>query len=92
MRYSKDAERRGISFDLTYDQFLALSFLHQCAYCGEPACVLGIDRLDNTIGYILSNCRPCCSACSSAKLDRTAAEFISHAIRIAQHQQRTDTQ
>lgn len=40
----------------------------------------GIDRVDNTLGYILSNCVPCCAQCNMAKKGTNYHEFI-HWIR-----------
>lgn len=37
----------------------------------------GIDRVDNSVGYIFSNCVPCCKMCNKAKHYHTADEFIS---------------
>jgi hypothetical protein len=36
----------------------------------------GIDRVDNSKGYILGNCVPCCSWCNRAKADGTLAKFM----------------
>ncbi len=36
-----------------------------------------IDRLDNTKGYIIDNCVPCCSDCNEMKLDRKESDFIN---------------
>ena len=35
----------------------------------------GIDRFDNTIGYELHNCVPCCGFCNFAKGKHTYQEF-----------------
>jgi hypothetical protein len=35
----------------------------------------GIDRVDNTKGYILNNCVPCCQQCNWAKSDLTVDQF-----------------
>jgi hypothetical protein len=36
----------------------------------------GIDRVNNAIGYELSNCVPCCTECNRAKMDRTYEDFV----------------
>lgn len=36
----------------------------------------GIDRIDSNIGYIESNCVPCCKFCNIAKSDRSVDEFL----------------
>lgn len=42
----------------------------------------GIDRVNNTLGYSISNCVPCCSTCNSMKLDMTVEEFVGHISKI----------
>jgi hypothetical protein len=37
----------------------------------------GIDRLNNTKGYVLENCVPCCEICNKAKRNLTEEEFVS---------------
>jgi len=74
-----NARRREISFELTITDFRTLSCAN-CFYCGqrpELKCVLrknqvrvpisGIDRLDRTKGYILSNCVAACTKCNMSK-------------------------
>jgi len=46
----------------------------------------GIDRIDNSLGYLQSNCVACCWACNLAKGDRTPKEFKEWLIRIFNHQ------
>lgn len=36
----------------------------------------GIDRLDNTIGYVLNNCVPCCRQCNTMKMDYPVDIFL----------------
>lgn len=36
----------------------------------------GIDRVDNNLGYIASNCVPCCKTCNLAKRTMPINEFI----------------
>ena len=36
----------------------------------------GIDRKDNTLGYILENCLPCCRICNRAKSDMPYEDFM----------------
>lgn len=42
---------------------------------GTPYHYNGIDRVDNTKGYIPSNCVPCCKVCNTAKSTLTIDEF-----------------
>lgn len=47
----------------------------------------GIDRVDNTIGYTLENCVPCCTLCNRMKYTLSAKTFIEHIRRINNHWQ-----
>ncbi len=85
--YRRNAEKRGIAFDLT-DDFCA-KLLHQnCHYCGAPPGmpasstkiarhirVNGIDRIDNTISYKVGNVVACCKDCNRAKWEMSASDF-----------------
>ena len=77
--YKRTAERRGYQFNLSREEFKALLSL-DCHYCGAipvvqytktetitPALINGIDRINNTLGYDLSNCITCCKTCNRAK-------------------------
>lgn len=45
----------------------------------------GIDRIDNTKGYILDNCVTCCKICNLAKGSMLYSEFIDYLNRICQY-------
>jgi len=96
--YKRNAKMRGFEWSLTVAQFRQLTS-GPCFYCGiEPAQMKysesedtgtyiynGIDRLDNTNGYILDNCVPCCGICNYAKANRHVSEFLAWAERIHNH-------
>ena len=42
----------------------------------------GIDRVDNSIGYVKSNCVPCCVICNRAKNKMTYNDFMCYINRI----------
>lgn len=46
----------------------------ECFYCGKPA-PNGIDRRDNSKGYIKGNCVACCKHCNYAKGDLSEEVF-----------------
>lgn len=48
----------------------------------------GIDRIDNSVGYTLDNCVPCCTECNFLKRDKDYYKFMSTVLRIADHQRR----
>jgi hypothetical protein len=85
--YKTNAKNRNISFELTKEEFIDL--VHKpCNYDGhidqkgteyreETFALNGIDRVDNTKGYTLDNCVPCCSKCNLAKREMTKDEFIN---------------
>lgn len=98
--YKKNAKSRGVPFDLTTDEFRWIT-QQNCRYCGlEPANIHkpsraragaksftynGIDRLDNSKGYFLQNCAPCCATCNGAKSKMSADEFLRWVARVAKH-------
>ncbi len=47
----------------------------------------GIDRLDNSIGYVESNCVPCCQKCNYGKQDYTLEEYIKHSYDVVNYQE-----
>lgn len=42
----------------------------------------GVDRLDSSLGYIASNCVPCCGRCNKMKLDSSLEVFLGHIAKI----------
>lgn len=87
------ANRRSYVFELTVDDVKDLS-KQNCVYCGaEPMQKIqyksdiylynGIDRVDNSVGYVKSNCVPCCGTCNRAKGSKTHAEFMLWIDRIS---------
>jgi len=45
----------------------------------------GIDREDNSIGYELSNCLPCCWKCNELKSNSNKKDFINHLRKIIEN-------
>jgi len=100
--YRRSAKDRGLSFDLTSDQFRRLTS-QICHYCGtSPTHTVnsignsnedhstykynGIDRVDNDIGYQESNCVTCCKTCNVAKGTLPVSAFLNWLARIVMHQ------
>lgn len=86
--YRSSARRRNIDFELDMDEFLSL-VLRICHYCGEVQeikyktyiyLVNGIDRIDNTLGYVMGNVRTCCRDCNVAKGTMTETQFIQKVV------------
>jgi len=95
-----NAKKRGIEFSLSDEEAIKLISLN-CHYCGqEPSpCVYtyskekvakhfnrnGIDRVDNSVGYVSGNVVACCATCNHAKKAHSAEEFLAWARRVVNH-------
>ena len=77
--YKDRSKRKGTKFTLTFQQFDVL-VKSDCHYCKIPVRdkPMGIDRVDNKIGYILSNSVPCCWTCNRAKSDMSYKNFMKY--------------
>ena len=80
--YKKGAKTRNLDFELSKDDFRNLT-QQNCYYCNRKPNQIqkpqdgkgvngeyiynGIDRVDNSKGYILNNCVPCCGECNFKK-------------------------
>ena len=86
--YLVGAKKRGYEWGLSFEQFIDIT-TKPCTYCGAPPETRprsnglmseqgssGIDRVDNSIGYVIGNVTPCCSWCNYTKHSRTVMEFI----------------
>lgn len=95
--YRNRAKLKGLSFDLTIEEFKILT-KKNCTYCGrEPFTIKtkvscngiyiynGIDRVDSSKGYIIENCVPCCKICNYAKRKLSLQEFKEHITKIYFH-------
>ena len=85
---SKSVEKREKECNLTKEQYIDL-IQKPCIYCNyycEDE-INGIDRLDNTKGYILENCIPCCKHCNRMKHILHPVFFIGKAKLITQFQE-----
>lgn len=98
LKYKRHAANAGREWGFTDAEFLAITSM-DCHYCGiPPARVVrswwdsirynGIDRLDNAIGYVPSNCVPCCSTCNHAKHTMSVADFEGWIDRLVAFRQR----
>ena len=64
-----NAERRKITWALTFEQFQELIKNNSCIYCNNdlPKIIGGLDRKNNEIGYTVENSAPCCTNCNKFK-------------------------
>lgn len=79
--YKKRAKRDNINFEIVEKDCIPF-YNTKCYYCGGNIKGLGIDRLDNTKGYIIENIVPCCKQCNYMKYVMNKDEFIQHIIKI----------
>ena len=79
--YKKSAKKRGIQFELTQTECEPF-FNSSCYFCNDSYDGLGMDRLNNTIGYKLNNIVPCCYRCNIMKHTSTEDEFIKQIEKI----------
>lgn len=83
-RYKADAKRRGREFDLTLEQFESL-VVQPCFYCNDSESLIGIDRINNEIGYKIENCTPCCRICNVAKNIISYEEWIDYIMQLIKY-------
>ena len=84
LRYEASAKSRGKSFELTFGEFKQF-WQVSCYYCGGEIKTIGLDRMDNSRGYLLDNVVPCCSQCNGLKFTGTTGELVAHCKQIVKH-------
>lgn len=96
--YKKNAAARGLSWELTEEQFKAFT-QSDCHYCGAPPSSVihgnskktkrsaytynGLDRVDNKVGYLADNLVPCDAVCNRAKNNMSYDDFVAFLKRVA---------
>jgi hypothetical protein len=89
-QYKRCAEKRGIAFNLTMEQFMDMASA-PCVYCQRVNSnratrkqyavkewfYNGVDRINSKLPYAMGNTVSCCGDCNAAKSDMDAAEFIN---------------
>lgn len=80
-RLINQALERKLDCEITLQEYEENYWERPCTYCGHNT-FGGIDRIDNTKGYISGNMNPCCWTCNSIKKDLSIEEFIDHIDRI----------
>lgn len=99
--YKSRAKKYNRDFTLTFESFLDI-ICQPCIYCGSNGTNVGkkkfnedvflyngIDRIDNTKGYVEGNCAPCCIVCNTMKMDLDVVDFYSHLQKIITHKDKT---
>ena len=67
------------------DEYAYHLFMSSCHYCGkksEELNINGIDRINNSVPYIVGNCVSCCGMCNMMKKDYTYENFINKCKKI----------
>lgn len=83
--YKKKAKERKKDFELTKEQFNEI-VKQNCYLCGgNNSKGIGIDRFDSNIGYILENCKPCCSYCNYMKNNLEYNDFLKQVKNIVNY-------
>lgn len=82
--YKASAKIRGKAFELDLKYFQD-NWNKECIYCGDTINGIGIDRKDNSLGYIKENVVMCCEMCNRMKLDYEIDQFILHCNKIVKN-------
>lgn len=86
--YKKRAHMKGLAFEINEEDFFNICSA-PCFYCHRQNTYYhsnGIDRIDNSIGYIMNNCVSCCAECNSMKADMDVATFVETCKMVADRQ------
>lgn len=93
------AKIRGYECTLTLDEFKSV-VTSDCAICGAKPhrevrartstggsiLLNGVDRVDNSIGYLPDNVQACCWACNRMRGTLSIKEFMNHILKISDFQ------
>jgi len=82
--YKANAKTRGIAWELSPNEF-NLFWQKPCHYCDRPIATIGIDRVDSSLGYEITNCVACCAVCNRMKLDTPEDEWYSNMLMVLTH-------
>ena len=92
--YKWRAAKKGLKYELTFDRYFKFAKT-PCVYCGGFTNNKtkrghyrhnGVDRIDNTLGYVISNCAACCAICNKAKSNLPLEEIQEWLQRVAKYQ------
>ena len=80
-RLRSSSAQRGLLVGITFDEFQKI-INSACSYCGDKDKRIGIDRVDNSLGYLKDNCVSCCKTCNFMKLSQTKEDFLDQVFKI----------
>lgn len=72
----KTSRERKLEWKINPNEYFAL-ILNSCYYCKESLefeTGVGLDRINNEIGYLINNVLPCCGECNKARGNRYSIE------------------
>jgi hypothetical protein len=85
------SHRRNIKWSMSIDDAIKIINM-PCKYCnvykemvnddGITYSCMGIDRVDNKIGYTVENCVSCCSLCNYFKYTHSVDDFLEYCLNI----------
>ena len=77
------AKKRKLDWNISFEEFAEYNS-RPCFYCGGslPPAGGGLDRVDNSQGYLNTNVVSCCELCNKMKRDLDLTEFIQHIHKI----------
>jgi hypothetical protein len=89
--YKRNANMKNLDFSINYDEYCNI-VTKECYYCGiiQERGFNGIDRKDQTKGYILDNCNSCCKMCNYMKGSTSDEVFIKRVEHILTFQGKID--
>ncbi len=77
---------------MSFEDFLTFTNSQFCYYCGDAITWKPhssrnwqLDRVDNSLGHIKTNCVPCCRICNRMKSDLTREDFLARCERIVKN-------
>ena len=82
--YKRRADNKSLLFEITNDEYVEL-IADNCYLCGRDGSnefTNGIDRIDNNLGYIMTNVKSCCGSCNYIKKDMELNELFEKMIMI----------
>jgi hypothetical protein len=82
--YKRRAKDKLLPFELTNNDYVEI-INDNCYLCGRDGSnefTNGIDRIDNNLGYIMSNVKSCCGSCNYIKKDIELNELFEKMLMI----------
>lgn len=82
--YKNSFNANKLTFEISLYDFLNI-IRKDCYICGkksDKSTLNGIDRFDSSIGYLLNNCKSCCTTCNFMKKNFEYKDFICQLTKI----------